>query len=42
MDVLTDNALITQCRLILLDAMLLFFGVLATYTWIKFYKQRYA
>ncbi|KAJ3410512.1 hypothetical protein HDV05_003669 [Chytridiales sp. JEL 0842] len=35
-----DNALITQSRLILLDAMLLLFGVMCTYTWIKFHKER--
>ncbi|KAJ3027183.1 UNVERIFIED_CONTAM: Protein O-mannosyl-transferase 1 [Siphonaria sp. JEL0065] len=35
-----DNALITQSRLILLDSMLLLFGVTSIYTWIRFYKER--
>ncbi|KAJ3238533.1 hypothetical protein HDU81_007629 [Chytriomyces hyalinus] len=35
-----DNALIAQSRLILLDSMLLLFGVMSIYTWIKFYKTR--
>ncbi|KAI8618004.1 Dolichyl-phosphate-mannose-protein mannosyltransferase-domain-containing protein [Chytriomyces sp. MP71] len=35
-----DNAMIAQCRLILLDSMLLLFGVMSIYTWIKFYKTR--
>ncbi|KAJ3311656.1 hypothetical protein HDU76_003073 [Blyttiomyces sp. JEL0837] len=37
-----DNALICQSRLILLDSMLLLFGVMSIYTWIKFFKQRNA
>jgi dolichyl-phosphate-mannose-protein mannosyltransferase len=36
-----DNAFITQSRLILLDGMLLCFGVSCAYTWIKFYKERF-
>ncbi|KAJ3412522.1 hypothetical protein HDV05_000660 [Chytridiales sp. JEL 0842] len=40
--ILFDNALIAQSRLILLDGMLLLFGVLSAYTWIKFYKLRYS
>ncbi|KAJ3133821.1 hypothetical protein HK100_004034 [Physocladia obscura] len=35
-----DNALITQSRLILLDSMLLLFGVTSIYAWIRFYKER--
>ncbi|KAJ3119352.1 hypothetical protein HK100_000352 [Physocladia obscura] len=36
----SDNALITQSRLILLDSMLLLFGVTSIYAWIRFYKER--
>ncbi|KAI9208354.1 Dolichyl-phosphate-mannose-protein mannosyltransferase-domain-containing protein [Polychytrium aggregatum] len=36
-----DNSLMTQSRLILLDSMLMLFGVLSIYTWVKFYKYRY-
>ncbi|ORY38992.1 PMT-domain-containing protein [Rhizoclosmatium globosum] len=35
-----DNALITQSRLILLDSMLLLFGVTSIYAWVRFYKER--
>ncbi|CAG8499641.1 7149_t:CDS:10 [Paraglomus occultum] len=38
--VLFDNALITQTRLILLDAMLVFFMTCTLYSYIKFYKFR--
>ncbi|KAI9351121.1 Dolichyl-phosphate-mannose-protein mannosyltransferase-domain-containing protein [Zopfochytrium polystomum] len=37
-----DNALITQSRLILLDSMLLAFGTMTIYCWIRFFKQRHA
>ncbi|KAJ3103862.1 hypothetical protein HDU97_009781 [Phlyctochytrium planicorne] len=36
-----DNALINQSRLILLDSMLMFFGVWSIYNWIRFYKERH-
>lgn len=36
-----DNALVTQTRLILLDSFLIFFDILAVYSWIKFYKCRF-
>ncbi|CAG8457563.1 10972_t:CDS:10 [Ambispora gerdemannii] len=38
--VLFDNALITQTRLILLDAMLVFFMLCTLYSYIRFYKLR--
>ena len=37
----TDNAHITQDRLILLDAQLIFFTALTIYTYIRFKKLRY-
>lgn len=36
-----DNALIAQSRLILLDSILLLFGVMSIYTWVRFYKERH-
>ncbi|KAJ3131136.1 hypothetical protein HK101_004796 [Irineochytrium annulatum] len=36
-----DIALITQTRLILLDSMLMVFGVWTIYNWIRFYKERF-
>ncbi|KAJ3351514.1 hypothetical protein HDU83_008892 [Entophlyctis luteolus] len=35
-----DNAMITQSRLILLDSMLLLFGVTSVYAWVRFYRER--
>lgn len=38
---LTDNAHVTQTRLILLDAQMILFQVIAMYAYIRFYKLRY-
>jgi dolichyl-phosphate-mannose-protein mannosyltransferase len=39
-DFVLDNALVTQSRLIMLDGMLLFFTVLAIFSWTRFEKCR--
>ncbi|KAL1921677.1 uncharacterized protein VTP21DRAFT_10319 [Calcarisporiella thermophila] len=39
--VMLDNALVTQTRLILLDSMLMFFALCATYCYVRFYKLRH-
>ncbi|GAA5849445.1 hypothetical protein JCM8547_000453 [Rhodosporidiobolus lusitaniae] len=40
--ILLDNAHITQTRLILLDAQMIFFMSLAFYSYVRFYKLRYS
>lgn len=36
----TDNMLVTQTRLILLDSMLVFFMMCSIYSYVRFYKTR--
>jgi dolichyl-phosphate-mannose-protein mannosyltransferase len=41
LDLFTDNALVAQSRLILLDSQLMFFCTLTIYCWIRFFKLRF-